>query len=284
MFKLATTSRPVMPGEDAYLLLEDGSSYTNYFFKKDQPFSLVVENPDEKFCIGWYDLEKSQNHHCETSQQVDGRYTDCYICRAKTGFNPAFYNTTEISPAQAQLNKQPHLVYLAYFGEGLIKVGITASRRGHKRLFEQGALFYAIIAEEPNANDARKLEARLVRSGIKESVLRATKSNILQKKLDLLHEEQMFKKQLSASGYEKQEVINAMDAYFFGDIPENSINPFPVEKPISGLVRGVVGRYLVLENNDRLYGLWLNDYFGKKVKLGTEISLIERAPEQASLF
>ncbi|MFF4923804.1 DUF2797 domain-containing protein [Kitasatospora sp. NPDC001261] len=39
-----------------------------------------------------------------------------------------------------------YLLYLAWFGEGLLKVGLTAEQRGDSRLLEQGALAYAFTA------------------------------------------------------------------------------------------------------------------------------------------
>lgn len=39
-----------------------------------------------------------------------------------------------------------YLLYLAWFGDGLLKVGLTAEQRGDSRLLEQGALAYAFTA------------------------------------------------------------------------------------------------------------------------------------------
>ncbi|WP_329129398.1 DUF2797 domain-containing protein [Streptomyces sp. NBC_01476] len=55
---------------------------------------------------------------------------------------------------------QPYAVYLAYFGPGLLKVGITAVRRGPARLLEQAAVCFTFLGEGPLMT-ARRTEAVL---------------------------------------------------------------------------------------------------------------------------
>ncbi|MER6052444.1 DUF2797 domain-containing protein [Streptomyces sp. NPDC001793] len=55
---------------------------------------------------------------------------------------------------------RPYGVYLAYFGPGLVKVGITAVERGAARLVEQGAVAYAWLGRGP-LMAARRAEALL---------------------------------------------------------------------------------------------------------------------------
>ncbi|GAA3162929.1 hypothetical protein GCM10017688_06750 [Streptomyces ramulosus] len=55
---------------------------------------------------------------------------------------------------------RPYGVYLAYFGPGLVKVGITAAERGAARLVEQGAVAYAWLGRGP-LMAARRAEAVL---------------------------------------------------------------------------------------------------------------------------
>ncbi|QHC26444.1 DUF2797 domain-containing protein [Streptomyces sp. GS7] len=55
---------------------------------------------------------------------------------------------------------RPYGVYLAYFGPGLLKVGITAAERGTARLVEQGAVAYAWLGRGP-LMAARRAEALL---------------------------------------------------------------------------------------------------------------------------
>ncbi|MFH8567475.1 DUF2797 domain-containing protein [Streptomyces sp. NPDC017993] len=57
-------------------------------------------------------------------------------------------------------DRRPYGVYLAYFGPGLLKVGITAAERGPARLVEQGAVAYAWLGRGP-LMAARRAEALL---------------------------------------------------------------------------------------------------------------------------
>ncbi|GAA2269220.1 hypothetical protein GCM10010145_50090 [Streptomyces ruber] len=44
---------------------------------------------------------------------------------------------------------RPYHVYLAWFGPGMVKVGITAVERGHARLLEQGAVCFSWLGRGP---------------------------------------------------------------------------------------------------------------------------------------
>ncbi|MCB5910813.1 DUF2797 domain-containing protein [Streptomyces sp. SF28] len=55
---------------------------------------------------------------------------------------------------------RPYGLYLAYFGPGLLKVGITAAARGPARLVEHGAVAYAWLGRGP-LMAARRAEALL---------------------------------------------------------------------------------------------------------------------------
>jgi uncharacterized protein DUF2797 len=59
---------------------------------------------------------------------------------------------------------RPFAVYLAWFGDGLVKVGLTAVARDHDRLVEQGALAFTWLAEGPFTS-ARRLEQAAATTG-----------------------------------------------------------------------------------------------------------------------
>ncbi|MGW4897353.1 DUF2797 domain-containing protein [Kitasatospora sp. NPDC004240] len=56
-------------------------------------------------------------------------------------------------------------LYLAWFGEGMLKVGLTAEQRGDSRLLEQGALAYTLAARGP-LPAVRRAELTLSSSGL----------------------------------------------------------------------------------------------------------------------
>lgn len=284
MSELVITSRPVTPDQEAFLILQEDNDFSEFPLSFGRSINISLEDPEEKFCTGWRDIKTSTMHPCEGHEQIPTKYNDCFSCRNKTGFNPAFYNTTTISANQEEFNKQPHLVYIASFGNEIYKAGISAAKRGFKRLYEQGALLFTIVAEAPNATVARNLEAKLVSQNLKESVLKSTKSSVLMEAIDIQKEHDQFKAFLEEMGYGHKTITSNLEMFFDGDYPNEPIKPFKDDQAVSGVIKGVVGRYLILENNERLYGVWLSDYFGRKIFIGDQIELLDREAQQVSLF
>ncbi len=284
MSKLAIISRPITDSSGAYLLLEnEDHSLERHLLKKGDPLLAIINDSSKKYCVGWYDVTTHTNHVCEGGREVEVKYDSCFECRQKTGFNPAFYNTSEISSVQQDYNNKPHSVYVSYFGDGIAKAGIMSDSRGLERLFEQGALFYYVVGTFENADAAHRVESKLINSGLKNSVTKRQKEKALAKPLDANIERQLFSDILRGLELPDKKVVSNLDLFFFGSYPRKSIEPIG-ENPISGTVRAVVGRYLVLDNNDRLYGFWLSGLFGFKVELSKELKEIKAEPEQVSLF
>lgn len=282
MSNLIIISRPISATAPPYLLMAKDGQLTNYTLDPGRLVGFSIDT-STKYCTGWYDIDTHTNHLCERSTAVDKAYDSCYVCRQKTEFNPAFYNTSDISSKQAKYNEAPHTVYVAYFGNDLAKTGIMSDSRGTERLYEQGALFYAIIARCPNATQAHNIENRLIQKGLRNSVTKKQKADVFLSQVDTGTEQAKFRAQLEGAGHKNIATVCLLDTFFFGSYPKLPIHNFG-DHPVSGKVVGVVGRYVVMENNQRLYGFWLNELFGYKITFRENISLIERQPEQASLF
>src|SRR5262249_944842 len=110
----------------------------------------------------------------------DESFEQCVACHRATGFNPAFYNATELSPQQQLRNLEPHLVYLAHFGAGTLKVGMTHARRGVYRRLAQGARMGVLPARFADAYRARALEERIARDlDVAEAIRPARKRHLL---------------------------------------------------------------------------------------------------------
>lgn len=117
-------------------------------------------NPSVRYCIGRFDMTTGTDCSCPHQEIIPVKYEQCVSCIKATGFNPAFYNTNDISPQQLSFNAEPHIVYLAYFAPDYIKVGISNAKRGIGRLLEQGARAAIVLAECNSANVARSYEAK----------------------------------------------------------------------------------------------------------------------------
>ena len=283
MSKLAIISRPINDFSLAYLLLEnEDHSLKKHLLNKGDPL-LITADTSQKYCVGWYDVTTHTNYACEGSREVDIKYDSCFECRQKTGFNPGFYNTSDISNVQRDYNNKPHSVYVSYFGDGVAKAGIMSDSRGLERLFEQGALFYCIVGSFDNADAAHRVESRLINSGLKNSITKRQKEKVLSKPVNKNGEREAFVGILKDLELSDKEIVSNLDHFFFGSYPGRGIEPIG-DNPISGTVRGVVGRYLILDNNNRLYGFWLPSLSGYKIDISADIKEIKADPEQVSLF
>lgn len=283
MPKLAIISRPITNSSGAYLLLENEvHSLEKYPLNKGDSILITITDT-KKYCVGWYDVTTHTNHMCDDHREVDRKYESCFECRKKTGFNPAFYNTSDISAIQQEYNSKPHSVYISYFEDGLAKAGIMSDSRGLERLFEQGAIFYCIVGSFESAGAAHTIESQLISSGLKNSVTKKQKEKALSKPIKGNDERAIFAGILKNLDLGHKEIVSNLDHFFFGDYANKAVEPIG-ENPISGIICGIVGRYLVLNNNNRLYGFWLSDLSGSKVTISNEVKKIEPEPEQVSLF
>ena len=244
----------------------------------------------ERFCTGWHDMATGENHPCPEGAKTDKKYSVCPACQKRTGFNPAFYHSATVSPQQEARNAEPHHLYLAYMGEGYIKVGISWHGRGTKRLLDQGARAGLVLETFPTALIARQYEAKIARlTDMHETTSTRTKLALLKKPF---HETLAHEQLLAA----KQRIENELAVTFSG----NSILFFdsyytsgtlaigdatPVTEPtISGEVAAVVGDILITRYNDRHLALPLKQYIGYPVEVSEDITPLDLAPLQMQLL
>ncbi|MFD3498565.1 DUF2797 domain-containing protein [Streptomyces sp. NPDC058678] len=89
-------------------------------------------------CVG------ARGHACPVRAAVPGRSTGarCEECARLDRAHSVAADTIADDP-------RPYRVYLAWFGPGLLKVGITAEERGSARLLEQGAVCFTWLGTGP---------------------------------------------------------------------------------------------------------------------------------------
>lgn len=283
MNNLIIIARPISEQASPYLLIDNDGVLGTFSLEKGQAITIEVDTRT-KYCTGWYDIASHTNYLCEAHAVVEAKYECCFACRQKTDFNPAFYNASAVSAKQAEYNDAPHSVYAAYFGGGLAKAGIMSDSRGHERLREQGALLYAVVASCPTAAAAHAIEKQLIQKGLRNSVTKRQKSEALAGVFDYGSEARAFKDILSKLGHGDLPIISNLDLFFFGKYPDRAIQTYGANDPVSGYVRGVIGQYLVVENNDQLYGYWLTNLYGYKVSRSSDVRSIKAEPEQMSLL
>tara|TARA_Y100000385_G_scaffold291895_1_gene373663 strand:+ start:3606 stop:4502 length:897 start_codon:yes stop_codon:yes gene_type:complete len=259
--------------------------------------SFLIVASEERYCTGSFDLEALEGSPCADNIKIENSSnSSCYTCFDKTGFNPSFYHMakTDISPQQRAYNNTAHAVYLAYFTEGLIKVGISSERRKEVRWVEQGARVVAHILTCENAYEARHNE-ELISKELKlpEVVLGKKKRSILtyevngdiarkslgnlidriQEKLGLaLHTDRIYTKDIV---YNPESVKLSQNIIDLSD---------EKEKKISGSFLGLYGDILVVENDMKQFMYSLKKIVGLKIEFSDKEEKLDFQPQQITMF
>ncbi|MFJ4712804.1 DUF2797 domain-containing protein [Streptomyces sp. NPDC088785] len=107
-------------------------------------------------CPGWADVP------------VRGTRAQCAECAGIDRARSVAADTIADDP-------RPYHVYLAWFGDGLVKVGITGVGRGSARLLEQGAVAYTWLGRGPLMAARRAEELLRVALGVPDRIPYGTK-------------------------------------------------------------------------------------------------------------
>ncbi|MEU6670632.1 DUF2797 domain-containing protein [Streptomyces sp. NPDC046727] len=100
--------------------------------------AFAVPEGGVRTCVG------ARGHACAVRAVVPGRSTGarCEECARLDRAHSVAADTIADDP-------RPYRVYLAWFGPGMVKVGITAVERGPARLLEQGAVCFSWLGTGP---------------------------------------------------------------------------------------------------------------------------------------
>lgn len=276
--------------EEPILLFQDNDIFTE-MHPIGESFTLTFDT-SQRHCTGWRDITSGERFSCPDHQQIDSKYEQCAACQQRTGFNPAFYHAKSVSPQQEARNSEPHILYLAHFGEGIIKVGISHAKRGRARLLEQGARTAIILDELSSAHIARHYEAKIAAlSGFLETVQLRKKADLLSRPYDrdvaireLLAAKASIETTISIT-FNKSDIASLDSIYFPSQIP-NLINAHDTtdKQLISGTCIGQIGSLLFAQQADSVYYLPLKKYIGYTVTLSDTVTPIDTPAQQISLF
>nr|WP_258564740.1 DUF2797 domain-containing protein [Streptomyces himalayensis] len=100
--------------------------------------AFAVVGGSVRRCVG------ARGHECPVRARMRGRSTGarCEECGRLERAHSVAADTLPDDP-------RPYAVYLAWFGPGMVKVGITAVERGSARLLEQGAVVFTWLGRGP---------------------------------------------------------------------------------------------------------------------------------------
>ncbi|MDN5274405.1 MAG: hypothetical protein JWP06_306 [Candidatus Saccharibacteria bacterium] len=246
----------------------------------------------QRFCIGWGDIATGERFVCPNANTVEKNYEQCAGCQQRTGFNPAFYHATSVSTQQEARNQEPHMLYLAYFGKGTIKVGISHAARNNARLLEQGARYALILDIFPSAHIAREYEAKIAKiAGIAETIQLRKKISLLEQPLtaddatsELIATRELIETELSITF--TQNHVQSLDEHFFPKKrPDLGIaHDCSDQHLISGVTIGMLGSLLFCSHEEEPVFLPLKKYIGFKVSLSYNQTALVIPARQTSFF
>jgi hypothetical protein len=125
----------------------------------ERGLALGWEVAGPRRCVGFHDRRAGRRRPCPVGAlRPEGG--QCDVCERA---DPS--RLVARGQAPRGYEDVPYVLYLAWFGDGLHKVGISAERRGAGRLCEQGALSYCLVAGGP-FNAVRRAELLLAGLGV----------------------------------------------------------------------------------------------------------------------
>jgi hypothetical protein len=135
-----------------------------------EPLAMAVAAGEVRCCVGVWRAGRWTECPHGAPLPPQTRRDQCEECAALDRSQSVAADTKAEDP-------RPYSVYLAYFGTGIRKVGITVAERGTVRLLEQAAICFAFLGRGP-LMAARRAESVLGAAlGIPDRVSAAAKRN-----------------------------------------------------------------------------------------------------------
>jgi len=138
----------------------------------------------DRWCTGYYDFRSDvtgEHILCPQSTLVTSGH-QCRDCQYREGFIALHRAKTmhEVPPQLRDYISQEHILYLATFGLGVVKIGTAARSRHPARWYEQGALAAIELTTVRDGIEVRRLEQSLSRAhGLAQALRGATKTKLL---------------------------------------------------------------------------------------------------------
>jgi hypothetical protein len=233
----------VPDGDPALVLASDGSIQREIL----TPGTDLELTLGQRHCAGTIDRSSDDPRHlpCDAREApYCPEHTDRWPCARCTGQCDLPLETC----------REEHAVYLAAFAPATFKVGVTRSWRLDTRLREQGADRAAHLRTVKDGRIARQIEAEIA-VDVGDRVRVPTK-------IDGLHR--------SVDGDAWADLLAGFDpletfAFEYGlDLTERPV----AETMVTGSIRGVQGRVLVLDRNGSTYAVNMRDLVGYEVSRG----------------
>ena len=244
-----------------------------------------------KYCTGWANFENHCGQACPEQAIAETKYENCTKCRDRRGFNPAFYHANSVSARQEKINQNPHLVYLAYFAPGVIKVGISQEKRGIRRLLEQGARLALKLETFASALIARQYEAKIASlSGIMETVAASKKLGLIRRPLNAAAAERALVEALVRIqqklrlDFPHRTLIMCEDYFHTDGRDLSSVIDMTGNNTMAGTVVSIIGPILITDYDGQLLAYNVKKFIGYQAQAVDGAIDIEIPGTQLALF
>lgn len=221
---------------------------------------LKIDFSKEAYCTGYNDGK--ERHRCE--KLADG-IVQCRECKSKD--ISKVYTRLDFTGFEHMIDEfmaKEYAVYLAYFGNDLLKCGVTRKERVEKRLREQGADYWVELMNFSNAQEAYEME-RLIQDhfGLRNMVTSEKKLEAFGK-YDLDRVKQMVEGIRTAEPFCDYVLAKT-------DLKKNDFSApakFSVsENRIEGKITATKGEFVFFERDARYFALNMRKQSGKFFKL-----------------
>lgn len=263
------------------LSLSDGAELKNIPLidpeLKSGVYSFNFALSENKLCPGF--ISNKGYQPCRINSELKDKQTLCGYCEKIQGFKSSFLFGEEPNENAKEIMESIHYIYLAYFPNGVIKVGTAVESRKYLRPLEQDAYACVLIAKSVGY-DIQNLEhaistklniTEFVKSEVKYKNI-TNKINFKRAKEELMSAYRRIKVVFGNGDFspwfieeKKLEVKNLSTQLF---IPDKEIVKIK-DKNVVGKFKGIRGRYLILGNDfyeDLFIVFDIKDLIGRSIE------------------
>lgn len=250
----------------------------NNIEKIEIPKSICIEKIDQKKCSGIVNPLTREKNAC--NKIINENDKQCLECKYKYDFYKCVKchgaNCIALSQEVIEYCNTEHYVYIAYFNRNKIKVGTVSKIRKYDRLYEQGAIYFELIAMAPTGKIARQIEQEIINLGYvggvttkykMENIIIDEHLNIIKDILDNEYQNiinninDKYKKYFIKSEFNylediynkiKKILLKTNNQLCLFDTDEKIIEPFIIEKNysnINGKILFVIGKIMAIQDN-----------------------------------
>ncbi len=229
----------------------------------------------------------------------------CDICRSreKSFIFTAFdgFNRDNVTEADLERIAGEHVVYFAFFGKDLVKVGVSKLERKMLRQIEQGSHYTLFVAKTPDGIAARQIETLLRQTGLADKIRASQKKELLIPEVSLAESEDFLKnlikeKKAAFADYthlqefliepefQDWSKVYGLDQVVACDKP---LHPVKLQKDesVSGKILAIKGLFIMIETPDEIVAICAKDLNGRDIDFAELPSgLFLNAAMQKSMF